>query len=238
MGDLVHDIHLLVSIAKADAIVARNTNELASIPAASQLVTNKLEKLSADESAAVSELEALNKERRVLDTALEDHASAIVKSKNQLAVVKTNKEYTAALKEIETLEGEIDGKEGRVLELMDEVDAAEEKSQSMLALVAGTRSQLEAKKAELDGRESQLTAEVEKLRGEKPKLISEIDEDIRKKYERLLKRYGDQGVTTVQDQFCGGCGTELPPQVVVEVKTNTQLMNCQGCGRILIYYTD
>ena len=77
-----------------------------------------------------------------------------------------------------------------------------------------------------------------RLEAEKPKLLSEVDNGLRRKYQRLLDKYGDVAVTRVEGETCGGWHTQLPPQLVVEVRKNDQLITCQSCGRILIYYAD
>ena len=236
--DLKREVSILASIAKLDAGLMAHNKELDKIPVAIRGVEKKLAELEANRERAEAKLEAVLKERRNVDKALDDNGAQITRYKNQLMEVKTNKEYTVMLKEIWSLEGEIDKKEERVLELMDEVEGAETENKSALEAIANVRSQLESEKATLEDRMKTVEAEASRLSGEKPNLLTELDTGIRKRYQRVLAKYGDTGVSRCMGEHCEGCGTQLPPQVDVEVRSNNQLITCQSCGRILIYYPD
>ena len=85
---------------------------------------------------------------------------------------------------------------------------------------------------------SELEGEIKRLEGEKPKYLNELEAGLAKRYVRLSKALQGLAVTTVvAGDSCGGCGTRIPPQVVVEVRKNEQIVTCEACGRILVFYS-
>jgi predicted nucleic acid-binding Zn-ribbon protein len=43
-------------------------------------------------------------------------------------------------------------------------------------------------------------------------------------------------VTRVDNDHCGACRQQIPPQLAVEVRKNDQFIACPACGRILVHY--
>jgi len=225
---------LLLSIARADAALRDLEFEQQQLPKRIAVVERALAKIDADEAAALARLEAVRKERRTLEQALQDHEEQLKKYKAQLMQVGSNKEYTAMLHEIGAVEKKIDEEEERLLLLMDEVETAETSNDETVAGFREQRDTRTAEKQTIEARVEEVTAEVARLRQEKPKLLGELEPATRKRYERLLQRHGDTGVVRLSGGHCGGCGTQIPPQVDVEVRKANQIITCQSCGRILV----
>ncbi len=234
--DLRHDINILVSIAKIDADLSGLRTELQGLPGKLDLNAKMAAEAERSEKEANDHLQQLKKERRDLEVKLEDDAELVKKYKTQLLDIKTNKEYTALLKEIENLEKEIDGKEERLLILMDEIEAQAGRNDAFMKKIADEKSSLEEDRKRLEQRMNYLEAEIKRLEGQKPALLKELDTHIKKKYERLLSKWGDFAVTNVVNEICQGCFSRIPPQTVNEVKKNDQIVCCEGCGRILVHY--
>ncbi|MDH3197819.1 MAG: C4-type zinc ribbon domain-containing protein [Candidatus Krumholzibacteria bacterium] len=225
---------LLLSIARTDSTLRDLEVEQQQLPKRVAELERTLAKIDAGEAEAAARLESMQKERRVLEQSLQDHEEQLKKYKGQLMQVGSNKEYTAMLHEIGAVEKKIDEEEERLLVLMDEVETA---TTSNKETVAGFREQHGARSAEKQGIEARLeeiTAHVARLHEEKPKLLTELETATRKRYERLLQRHGDAGVVRLTNGYCGGCGTQTPPQVAVEVRKGDQIITCQSCGRMLV----
>jgi hypothetical protein len=198
----------------------------------------ELAKVEAQEKQSIDDFEGKTKERRQLEATLQDHESKIKKIKDQLMNAQSNKEYQAFLKEIEMLEGSIDSEEERLLELMDTLDDHRADHEAALKEINGDKAEKHRLIDELKNRTEYLNNEIAKLEAEKPRYLKEIEPLLKKKYERIQANLGSLAVTRTEHGNCGGCGTKLPPQLVVEVRSNDQLITCQACGRILIHYVD
>lgn len=238
MGDLTHDLNVLVLVAKNDAAVTGRRGELARIPEKLSKAERELATVEAAEKRSIEDFEAKTKERRQLEAVLQDNEARITKIKNQLMSAQSNKEYQAFLKEIEVLKGNIDTEEERLLELMDALDDHRTDHEAELTRLAADKMAKQKVIDEFKQRASLLEKEVAKYTAETPKFLAEIDAPLKKKYERILANLGSLAATRIENGNCGGCGTKLPPQIVVEVRENDQIITCQACGRILIYYVD
>ena len=237
MTDLEREVHLLISIAKVDAKINVFKNELSTLPGKITELEKLIAKIIQNVEAAESRFDTLKKDHRGLEQNLEDHDVLINKYKNQLMSIKTNKEYEAMTKEIKTLEQDVDAKEEKLLLLMDELDNQEKDNEIFLEKAAADKTENERKQKEMEARVEFLKAELVKLEGEKPKFLEELDPPLRKRYQRVIGKLGDYAVTNVVAEVCQGCHTTMPPQTFNEVKKNDRIITCEGCGRILVYYT-
>jgi len=236
MTDLIRELHLLVSIAKLDAQLNVCRREISLLPEKIDKTQRSIEKIEKAMVEAATHLDGMGKERRGLEKALEDHNEKIKKFKNQLMEVKTNKEYTAMLKEIEHIEKEIDEKEERLLLLMDELDQQSTQNEDFTRTNHERKQALLQEKSEFEARLAQLNDDTTRLEAEKPKILVELNPQLKKRYGRILAKMGDFAVTHVEDEICQGCFSRVPPQVALEVKNNDQIIACQACGRILVHY--
>jgi len=238
MADLKHDLSVLVLVAKSDAVVTEHRGELSRIPDKLARAQRALANVETAEKKSVDDFEKKTKERRQLESALQDDEAKKKKFQGDLMQARSNKEYQACQKEIDTLGVEIDSKEERLLVLMDELDDHRVDHEEELRNMAADKAEKQKEIDELNQRAAYLEAEIAKMEGEKPKFLGEIDQSLKKKYDRLMANLGTLAATSVDNGNCGGCGAMLPPQRVVEIKRNDQLITCQACGRILINYVD
>jgi len=234
--DIKHEVMILVAIAKVDAELNARRQELEGIPEKQRRLEREIAKIDKSKREAQEHWEAMRKERRRLEAALEDNSELIKKYKTQLLTVKTNKEYAAILKEIETVEKDTDQKEERLLILMDEMDGQAQQNEEFLARLEQQRKERVREQEELARRKKQLEEEMGEWEGKKPALLAELSPSLRKRYERILAKLGDVAVTNVRDQICQGCFSKIPPQTANEVKLNDRIITCQTCGRILVHF--
>lgn len=236
MQDIRHELHILVSMAKIDAALSHKRSELGTIPDERHKTEKVLHDLEEQKRASDERFEAMKKERRATETRLEDNAELVQAKKTQLMGIKSNKEYSALLKEIATVEQEIDAKEERLLELMDEIEGQEQELKKINEKLSTDKRALEDTLRALDEQEAALNADIKNLEMQKPALLKELDPQVKKRYDRLLAKLGDFAVTHVVDEICQGCFSRIPPQTANEVKMNDRIIACAMCGRILVHY--
>ena len=236
MAEIERDLHLLIAIAKLDESLNAARTELGHLPGQVDKIRKSLESFEGREREAKSHIEEMAKERRAIEQQLDDNADKVKKYRTQLMEVKTNKEYTAMLHEIEHVEKGTEVKEERLLVLMDEFDQETEQNRALMEEGKQKKEELGGEQSKIEDRIKSLQAEMRKLEVEKPKLLAELDPQLQKRYDRLLAKLHDYAVTHVVDEICQGCFTRVPPQTIVEVKRNAKFITCEACGRILVYY--
>ncbi len=228
------DLEKLIRLHHAESDLKRIDAELAAVPRARGELDARL---AADRSrldSARAALDAATRSRKAHEAAVQDLESKRSKYKGQLREVKTNKEYTAVLHEIEGVEREIRTREDQIL---DEMEKAEALSQEARREEAAFRIVEQAGKkdgAELDAREGGVRATAEQLRGERERVAATVPEEAIFLYRRVAKLRGT-GVAEAREGTCQACHVKLRPQVWVEVRKNEALVQCESCSCVLFY---
>ena len=75
--------------------------------------------------------------------------------------------------------------------------------------------------------------QAESLAAREALLEAMADADARR-YRRIFSSHGHRTLAPLRGGGCGGCGAALPPQELVEVKSQGRVIPCQGCGRLVL----
>ena len=217
-----------LAIKQFEAVIAAKPHEL-----------DPLIRVLDDTRAAATEhrkdLESLDKQRRQLESAIAEEQSNLQKAQRKLLEVKTNKEYSAMLAEIEAFKQKISGHEDAVLHIMELTDLRKQELQDL------ERRVNEAEQALAEGRrrnELELSVlrntltERQRLREETGRQLERPVMDL---YARLLNSRKGLAVVGIKNGACQGCFLSLPPQLVQEVRRNDRVLTCSHCQRILYW---
>lgn len=82
---------------------------------------------------------------------------------------------------------------------------------------------------------SKIQVELDKLKKEEEKLTSEMDENIRYKFERIVKNKNGVGIVSVSKGHCNGCYISIPAEFINMIRENKNIQFCPNCSRILYY---
>ncbi|HXY42254.1 MAG TPA: C4-type zinc ribbon domain-containing protein [Vicinamibacteria bacterium] len=228
------ELEKLVRLHKVELETRRLDSELAQVPRERQELEARLTSERSRLDAARAGYEASAKARKVRESAVQDLEGKRSKYKGQLMEVKTNKEYTAMLHEIENVEREIRSLEDQILEEMEKMEALSQevrKEEAAFKLIEG-----EARKERVaqDARETGLQTLAQRAREERAAAAVVVPEETLARYERIARLRGS-GVAEARDGICGACRVKLRVQVWVEVRRNESLIECDSCSRILYY---
>ncbi len=184
-----------------------------------------------------ADLDACKKEKRQMEQDISDLEAGIEKSNIKLNNIKSNKEYRAILKEIESLNRQKTVLEDRVLELLEEIEKKEE-------VLNTTVKQLEKVKTVFEHNRKTILKEIEDLQDKKndlekkkAEISRQIEPDLLKRYNTLRKNRGGIAVSAVLNGICKACNIAIPPQKFNELIKGADLITCPNCKRIL-YYTE
>jgi hypothetical protein len=226
---------LLIQLQEIDAQIRTLQEQKNRIPGQLAEIEQRVAAGKAGLDRAREALEAAQKSKRDRDRDLEAGGGKVEKLKGRTSEIKTNKEYTALLKEIETAEQENKTIEDDILRLMEGIDAAaaeirnaEQRAVEEGAAVEAERRQLEESAAVVE----RGLAEAERARSE---ILPKVDSEVAAEYQRLLGPKGGKVVVETRNESCSGCFMSIPPQLFVNVKKNDQIMSCPHCHRILYY---
>jgi predicted nucleic acid-binding Zn-ribbon protein len=216
-------------IAALEADAARLPKEIAAIHAAVEGAKKHVDQTK-------TRLDAARKDQRAKEKDLEVVQAKRSKTEARLYEVKTNKEYSAVLTEIEEIKQEKARMEEEVLVLMEaqerltgEIREAETRFKQREGEGRGQEATL---KEQLCGIETELAA----VRTERKELAAQLPAPILADYDRILRaRAGLALVPVAKPNFCGACRMTITPQRLQELRAQSSLIPCESCGRYLYW---
>ena len=228
------DLEKLVRLHHADAALKRIESDLAEVPRLRKEVEDRLARDRSHLDAAKAALEGSQKARKQNEASVQDLETKRSKYKGQLMEVKTNKEYTAVLHEIEGVERDIKAREDVILEEMEKAEALGQDVKRAEADFKAVEADAKTEKANLDARAATLGAEAQRLGTERDGVAGSVPEESLALYTRIAKQRGT-GVAEARDGMCQACHVRMRVQIWVEVKKNDQLFQCESCSRVYYY---
>jgi uncharacterized protein len=197
-----------------------------------------LEKKRQEKDALRTSLEAIVKHAHVrrneIDVEIVSTKEKIEKYKEQQFQIKTNKQYDALTREIDTSQERVKTLEKEMETIEGKASLAKTDLEALAPELEELQKELKERQTELDQVNKEHEDEEMKLKHEREKLIVRIDKADVKTYERIRNALGGKAVVGVRRNACGGCFKRVPPQVSVELRKNSRLMTCENCGRLLV----
>lgn len=225
----------LIQLQNIDEDIKKISLFLEKIPSQFKEIEKKTEKIFQIVSQSQEKLAKNQKKRRNLEADIHDTKNLILKYKHQLNGVKTNKEYTSLLKEIERAEQKIDNLEEEIINEMLSADNIEEEiktvgqeANSKKKKSLQEKESLQKKKKELEGQKKNLLKEKEKTNSK----ISSLHINL---YQKIFDKKNGIALSPVFDDFCSMCHMRIRPQVLNELKAGNKIILCENCGRILYW---
>lgn len=157
------------------------------------------------------------------------------KYKDQLMEVKTNKEYQAMQKEIATAQEEVARLEDRILERLLESDELTAQVKQAQQALAAARAGADAERTALADERRALDARLARLVDERAHLAAEIDRQALALFDTVARQRRGVAVVEARDGLCTSCHVRLRPQVFNDIRSNSVLIQCESCQRILYY---
>jgi hypothetical protein len=229
------DLTRLIRLQQLESAAEDARRKIAEHPARIQALDARL--LSARDVVAdiKARLATAAEKRRAEEKEVAGVQTRLAKYKDQLLEVKTNREYTAMLHEIDAAQNDIRAREDRILEVMmesDELNAGIKKSEAELK---AAEKEVAAERAVLETEQAGLQAEIDRTTAEREKLVAGIDRHVLAIFETTARGRKGVAVAEAKDGLCTICHVRLRPQVFNEVRKNESIIQCDSCRRILYF---
>ena len=207
-----------------------------------------MEELHGQHSARLAEIAAVGEaaetathDRRRAEAAIQDASEKLKHYQQQISLVRTQREYSALLQEIDTVKGSIKGLEEQALAGMEGYDQAQKKLTEERAAFAELDDRYQQALAQWQGERPAVEQQAETLRAEVTQLRSELPRATLTNFERVYERRNGDAVAPLKKStapggpiyHCGGCNYRVRLQVVGEIRNKGSLVQCDGCRRFL-----
>jgi predicted nucleic acid-binding Zn-ribbon protein len=228
------ELEKLVRLHHAETDLKRIEADLAEVPRLGKEVEERLERDRSRLDAAKAALAGSQKARKEHEGAVAELKGKLSKYKGQLMEVKTNKEYTAVLHEIEGVERDIRARDDLTFAEMEKEEGLAQDAQREEAAFKAVAADAAKERSDLEARAAALAAEASRKQAERDAAAATIPEEALDLYSRVVKLRGS-GLAEARDGVCEACHVKLRVQVWVEVRKNERLLQCESCSRILYY---
>lgn len=224
----------LLDLQKQDVTIARLEEEVRLLPQAIEALEARLAGARATLTATKGALDQTQKDRRAKERELDEATLTIRKKQARLFEIKTNEEYAAVLREIESLKEKQSKLEEQILELMERADVSAKAMTEAESEFHAAEATVQRERAEKQAELAKSRRELVSLRESRKGQASRLESGLLQQYARLVKTRG-VAVVAVKDGSCSGCGIALTPQTNNEVRRNDRMFTCTSCNRILYY---
>lgn len=229
-------LQTLIDLQALDTKIAALEGELARLPGQIEAIRAAVDQARASVGALKEKLDTTKKDIRAKEKDLEDSAVKRQKAEARLYEVKTNKEYSAVLVEIEEIKQEKARIEEEILALMELGERLAVEIREAEVQLKTREAQGQQEEAAIRQRLAAVEVELATLRGERESRARELTKELLPDYEKLLRHRGGLAVAPVGAAgICGGCRVALTPQCFQEVKQQAALLTCESCGRFLYW---
>ena len=196
--------------------------------------SNKYKK-RVEESA--SELKELESKRKKKERELETEDENIKKSEEKSMQVKTNEEYQASLKEIETRKKNLTFIEDKIIEAIESVEEKKKANEEVEREAANIKKEYENFKKETVNQLNEFNGKITEKKKEKEDILSKMPENIVTKYKELKYNREGKVIVPIKDLVCQGCYMSIMPQMYYELKKGEKVETCPSCLRFIYHFS-
>jgi predicted nucleic acid-binding Zn-ribbon protein len=229
-------LQTLIELQGFDAKIAGLESEAARLPRQIEAIQAALNEARKAVETIKGKVDTTKKDLRTREKDLEVANVKRQKLEGKLYEVKTNKEYSAVLLEIEEAKQEKAKTEEDILNLMEmqerlgvEIKEAEQRFKTR-------EEQARQDEAVVRKKLGAVEQELEIQRAERRSRAKDLPVGLLASYDRISKARGGVAVAAVTSAaVCGGCRVSIRPQAMQELRTSTGLIICESCGRYLYW---
>jgi predicted nucleic acid-binding Zn-ribbon protein len=226
----------LIDLQGVDTRIAAHEAEAARLPKEIAAIHTEIETAKKDVDAGKARLDAAKKDQRTREKDLEVVQAKRSKTEGRLYEVKTNKEYSAVLAEIEEIKQEKGRVEEEILVLMESQERLTADIKDAEGRYKARETQGKQEEAMLQEKLRAVEADLALVRTERAELARQLPAPVLADYDKLLKARGGLALAQViKPNLCGGCRMTVTPQRLQELRAQTAPLPCESCGRYLYW---
>ncbi|MDR0454358.1 MAG: C4-type zinc ribbon domain-containing protein [Deferribacteraceae bacterium] len=162
-----------------------------------------------------------------------DHKILLAGAQKKLTSVHNNREYEAALKELDNLKKSISDSDNKTRNLNEKAEMLMNAVTEKTEMCSQSENIYIKEKKEKEEENKGLFEEVAILKKERDAFAATVKKSILSKYERVRSARNNLAITPVNNETCSGCNMKIPPQLAVDVKKEKELFQCPYCQRFL-----
>lgn len=184
-------------------------------------------------------------DRRAAEAASQDCAAKLEHFQEQVNRVRTQREYSAILQEIDQVRERARALDDQALEAMERQEEAETAIAELRQEFDQVEEQYEADLEQWEAAKPGVAAQAEALRERVEELREAVPGPSLLLYERIREATGGDALGEIRETrraprgpsmwHCSACSYNVRPQVVVDIRNKGSLRQCESCKRLLYF---
>jgi predicted nucleic acid-binding Zn-ribbon protein len=233
VSNLKEQLRIMVVLQKAEVAISGTKKELAGIDDRVNALNAELSEYQDRVAHQEQKLNDLRKRYRSDEDEVQMIETQVVKSKEKLGAVKTNKEYQSMLKEIDELKIKSSNLEDKMLGYLDQIESFEKDLIETNADLADVKAEVRQKQDEIRKNADKQRIELASLEQKRNDIWESIETKLQGVYGNV-KRQG-QGIAMAEiiDGVCQVCRMNIPPQLFHDLLRMDSICMCPHCQRIM-----
>lgn len=228
-------LELLLKLQEIDVEIYEIKGRRAAIPARIEAVERGIEQARGELTDRESQLKNARLAIRETESRVAQLDEGSNRYKQQLLNVKTNREYSALLTEIEAIKREKAELEEKIIARMEQIEQAgqglEQARSALAGEETGRREEHERLSAEVREMDEQIAIRLQKRQA----IAVRVKPRVLGLYERIMSSRINHAVVALRNGSCGGCHAVIPLQQVADIRKCKEIHTCENCGRIMYY---
>ena len=229
------DLQRLIKLQQLESTLADARATIAAHPQRLADADARLNESKQAVEAAKGRLKDNQEARRNLEKDVAVYQGRLTKFKDQLSLVKTNKEYQAMQKEMSVAEHEIGDHETHMLERMEEADGLAAELKTSESALKSEQAEIARDRQALDAERVSTAADLERTTEERAALAAQVSPEALAIFERIAHGRKGQAVAEAREGLCTVCHVRLRPQIFNQARRNDSIVQCDSCTRILYF---
>lgn len=228
-------LFLLIELQKIDTSIGKMIIRKKEIPEKIKKMEEEFTLYTSNMQKEREKINELNKNHKEKEEKLKRGLDSMKKTKDRLFDVKTNKEYQAILKEIETIKEKNSETEDEIINSMEELENLRSLLRTKEKEFETFQQQYEENKKKLIDEKTLLEENYQKYQQNIREVASKLPRSLLKRYETIKGIGNGLAVVSVWKEVCSGCHMNIPPQLYNELQKNLEIHSCPNCNRIIYW---
>lgn len=228
------EVNILVQLQRAETETVQIELFLSGVEKEKSLLESKKADFQAALDKLKNDFDIIN--RACVDAGLEIKLNddRIEKSSQNLKKVNS-KDYAVLLREIDNNKKRRDTLENLYLKTLEEKETQEKMVIEQEQLLVQLTQQIRSQQEEIDRKSEADRERLEEHRLKRQQIAGKLNPHLLSRFNEISQASGGIAVVEVRDEVCRGCFMNIPPQLYIEVRRCTSMIQCPHCNKILYH---
>jgi predicted nucleic acid-binding Zn-ribbon protein len=215
--------------------IARANETLEHAPQRIEQIEGQFRERNAEYVALKERHDELDADQRTRSGELTELEARRKKFMEDLMEVKTQREYAAMLKEIDSVKAQISDHEESILKDMEEIEKLKVELETNSEHIEKEREAVDKERAEVEAEAASARELIEAKGSERAGFESKLPAEMLKTLRRLEPTRQGIFLTKAENATCQSCFVRVRPQMFQEIRQAQVVHTCGNCRRFLYY---